>query len=212
MGQGLHRVLSLDLTAADPDGIAQTQNPAGAGALTLNGAYVSGGVATLPEPQKVALTTGADETAFSVLLTGTNRYGRTISETVQLGNNTVVYSTLDFKTVTSAVISGNSGNVTIGTNERASSEVHIVGWHGNRSHYVDFRKGAGITATFQGSYDNRAPAWAVEDDTTVIWEDIDLSDDDGVSNDKVEGYTMFRINQTAGNAASTATIVTPEGR
>lgn len=206
MGKGLHRVLTLDITATDADGIAQLQNPAGAGALTLNGAYVTGGVAILPEAQKVALLTGADETAFSVLLTGTNRNGRTISETVQLGNNTTVYSTLNFKTITSAVISGNSGNVTIGTGDRASSDVHIPGFHGNRTHFLELTVGAGVTATAQGSFDNKAPDWDT-DDTTITWTDITIP-----TGGKVEGYTMFRINQTAGNAASSLKIVTPEGR
>lgn len=207
MGKGLHRVLTLDITATDADGIAQLQNPAGAGALTLNGAYVTDGVAILPEAQKIALLTGADETAFSVALTGTNRYGRTITETVQLGNNTTVYSTLNFKTVTSAVISGNSGNVTIGTGETASSVVHVVGFHGNRTHFLELTAGAGVTATAQGSFDNKAPDWAVEDDTTITWTDITIP-----TGGKVEGYTMFRINQTAGNTASSLKIVTPEGR
>lgn len=212
MGEGLHRVLTLDLTAADPDGIAQIQNPAGAGALTLNGAYVTAGVAILPEAQKVALLTGADESAFTVALTGTNRNGKVITETVTLGNNTTVYSTLDFKTVTSAVISGNSGNVTLGTNEHASSVPHIVGWHGNRSHYLELVIGAGITAIVEGSYDNRAPEWDVEADTTVKWSTVDLTDTVNVNNNKAEGYTMFRISQTAGNTASRLTIVTPQGR
>lgn len=211
MGAGLQRTLTLDLTALDADGIAQVQNPAGAGDLTLNGAYVVSGVAILPEAQQVALLTGADETAFNVTLYGTDRQGNVISEIVTLGNNTTVYSSRNFKTVTRAAISGNSGNVTLGTGERASSNVHVIGWHGNRTHYLDLDTGAGVTIKVQGSYDDRSPNWDTED-PTIEWEDIDLADDDGVSNDRVEGYTMIKIIQTAGNTASNLVIVTPEGR
>jgi hypothetical protein len=206
MGKGLHRVLTLDLTAADPDGIAQTQNPGGAGDLTLNGAYVVSGVAILPEPQQVALTTGGDETAFTVTLYGTSRNGQAISEVVTLGNNTIVYSTLNFKTVTRAAISGNSGNVTIGTNERASSDVHVIGWHGNRTHYLDMVQGAGNQSIVEYSYANLAPAWDVEAGNP-LWHQFDFNSDD-----KLEGATMIRLTNLAGSSLSTLTIVTPEGR
>jgi hypothetical protein len=99
--------------------IAASQTPAGAGKLTLSGTLVSGGVATLPTPQRILITT--TDTTHTFTITGATASGSVLSEVVT-SNGTSVQSALDYATVTSIVISGAAtGAVTVGTNGVAST-------------------------------------------------------------------------------------------
>lgn len=92
--------------------IALSQTPTGA--LTLNGALAVGGVATLPTPQRVLITTTDATHTFTI--TGTTPTGALVTEVVK-SSGTNVQSTLDYSTVTSIVVSGTaSAAVTVGTN------------------------------------------------------------------------------------------------
>jgi hypothetical protein len=99
--------------------IAASQTPGAAGALTLSGALVSGGVATLPTPQRVLITTTDTTTKFTI--TGTTPTGSAVSETV-VGGGSNVTSTLDYATVTSIRVNqGTTAAVTVGTSGVAST-------------------------------------------------------------------------------------------
>ena len=109
------------IAAADADGICASQTPS-AGALTINGALASGGVATLDVQRRVLITTAADESARTFTITGTNWAGNTVSQTIDGPNASTGSTTISFKTVTSVTISGNAaGAVTVGTNGVADS-------------------------------------------------------------------------------------------
>lgn len=118
------------LTAASANAICLSQTPAGAGALTLNGALVSGGVAILDAARRVLITAAADESAKTFTITGTSYNGRVQSETVNGPNATTAQSVLDYKTVTSVTISAAAaGAITVGTNGVASSRwVRLDSW------------------------------------------------------------------------------------
>jgi len=107
--------------------IATSQTPAGAGALTLNGSLVTNGVAYLPTPQRVLITTS--DTTHSFTITGTTPTGSVLTEVLTNAGSSV-YSTLDYSTVTSIVISGAAtGAVTVGTNGIAATPwVHLDAW------------------------------------------------------------------------------------
>lgn len=99
--------------------IALSQTPGAAGALTLNGALVTGGIAVLPTPQRVKVTT--TDTTHTFTITGTTPTGAALSEVVT-SNGTSVQSMLDYSTVTSIVISGAAtAAVTVGTSGVAST-------------------------------------------------------------------------------------------
>ncbi len=111
------------LAAASANAIALSQSLGGAGALTLNGALVSGGVATLDKPRRVTLTSAGNDSGLTWTVTGTDRHGIAQSETLSGGNATAVTTVLDYATVTG--ISGSAataGNVTVGTSSVASSQ------------------------------------------------------------------------------------------
>jgi hypothetical protein len=110
------------LAAADADGICLSQTPLAAGALTINGALASGGVATIASPAKITITTVADESGKTFTVTGTNYSGSVISEVITGPNNTTGTSSLTYKTVTRIVVSAaTAGAITVGNAQSGSS-------------------------------------------------------------------------------------------
>ena len=106
-----------DPIVADPDGIAAAQAVAGPANLTLNGALVSGGVATLDVPRAVQIdSANAGDTTQTITVTGTDEYGATLVEAIDLNGTTAVLGKKAFKTVTQMAISAaTAGNVNAGT-------------------------------------------------------------------------------------------------
>lgn len=143
------------LTAAAANNIAQSQSP-GAGAITLNGSLVSGGVATLDTPRRILLTSGGNDSGITFTVTGTNQFGNSLTETVTGGNTTAVPTTQDFKTVTSVTHTGSvAGTLTVGTNGVGSTP-----WY-NLDPFTDtFNVGIGVVVsgtvnfTVQYTYDD----------------------------------------------------------
>jgi len=92
--------VSLSFASADDNGIAASQTPVDGDPLTLDGAYASGGVATLTPPAVVTLTSGDDISASTFTVTGTNAAGVVISENIAGPNNETTTGLLEFATVT----------------------------------------------------------------------------------------------------------------
>lgn len=117
---GGYIVLNGAAGTATANNIAQSQTPAGATALTLNGTTVSGGVAYLGTPQRVYITSVSDETAKTFVVTGTGYsaggqgvFG--VTETITGANASTTSTTNLFWTVTSIVPSGaTTGAITVG--------------------------------------------------------------------------------------------------
>jgi len=108
--------VSLTLTAAVGNQVCASQKPAAGGtqSLTINGAGASGGVATFDIPRHASVTSSGDDSARTFTITGTNRFGVTITETI-VGANPTSYGTKNFKTVTAVTVDGNTaGNITVG--------------------------------------------------------------------------------------------------
>lgn len=104
------------LTAADDDGIALAQQTVGAADLTLNGPFVTAGVAQLDEQRKVGITSVGDLHAVTFTVYGTDQTGNSISESLAGPNNGTVSTTLDFYTVTRVAVDGAVGtDVIVGT-------------------------------------------------------------------------------------------------
>ena len=117
----------LSFIAGVSNGYAQAQTPGGAGNLTLNGSLVSGGVGTADAARRVvAVSSNVGDTTQTLTITGTDRYGNTISNTVTLNGTTNVYSALDFLTVTRIAISAATvGTVTAGTSSGGGAGIPI---------------------------------------------------------------------------------------
>jgi VCBS repeat-containing protein len=108
--------------AAVANTVCLSQTPGGAGNLTINGGSASGGVATLDVARRVAIAGTGNEAGKTFTITGTDRAGNLISEALAGPNNSTVYTTKDFKTVTQiAVSAGTAAAITAGTNGVLSS-------------------------------------------------------------------------------------------
>jgi len=119
------------LDAADDNGIAQSQTTAGAANLTLNGALVSGGVATLDSPRQVIITSAGNDTGITFTVYGTTFGGQSVSETVTGASGAAVATNTDFATVTRIAASGatSASGVIAGTNAKAGSRwVRLDSW------------------------------------------------------------------------------------
>ena len=105
----------FDPDDTDADGLKTIAAIAGAGALTMNGALVSGGVATMDYARQIAILSAGDDSGDTMTIVGTDADGLALTEVVTMANAGTAESTGYFKTVTSLTASGASaGNVTIG--------------------------------------------------------------------------------------------------
>jgi hypothetical protein len=99
--------LLLSPTAVDADGVCASQSP-GAGAILINGAFATAGVATitLNGAHLVRLTSGGNDAGITFTFTGTDSNGRAQSETVAGTNAGNSNTTKYFKTITGITHTG----------------------------------------------------------------------------------------------------------
>ncbi len=119
------------LDAADDNGIAQSQTTAGAANLTLNGALVSGGVATFDTPRQVVITSGGNDSGINFTVYGTTYGGASVTEVVAGTSGSTSTTKTDFATVTRIATSGatSASGVIAGTNGVAGSRwVRLDSW------------------------------------------------------------------------------------
>lgn len=107
------KTVILKLQATDTDGICASQSPAAAGNVLINGAFASGGVATLSAAHIITISTASNDTAKSWIITGTNADGLIRSETITGVNATTVNSTLYYKTITNIELVGGGATTLI---------------------------------------------------------------------------------------------------
>lgn len=91
---------TLNLEAAVADGVVTAETPADGVDLTLDGSYVTGGVATFPFPTEVTFTSADDLSAVTFTVIGTGETGASLTENVTGPNNDTVETTNKFATVT----------------------------------------------------------------------------------------------------------------
>ena len=87
----------------DPNSIATSQTPAAGGIqeLTLDGTFVTAGVATLDFRRQVSIVSVGDDTARIFVITGTDQKGNNLLEAVRGANAGTALSERAFTTVTS---------------------------------------------------------------------------------------------------------------
>lgn len=118
-----HRTFSPD--ALDRNGISVAQQTVAAANLTITGALATASVATLDIPRTVGVYCSADINTVVFTVTGTDRMGDAISETITGVNNSTVQGSYDFKTVTQVATSA-----AVGTNcEVGSGDEFNTGWY-----------------------------------------------------------------------------------
>ena len=109
------KTLTVSSLDDDANGIAEDQTTAGADNLTLDGALVSSGTATMAEAQKISIESTGALNGVTFTVTGTDADGRSITEDITGPNNETVTGSKFFKTVTNIAVDGAVGtNVEVG--------------------------------------------------------------------------------------------------
>jgi len=99
----------------DRNGIVTAITPAAAGAITLTGALVDDGIATLPSQRKVLIYSTGNDSGVTLTITGQDVNGGSVTETITGPNTTTVYSVYAYYTISSITISGvGTGSIEIG--------------------------------------------------------------------------------------------------
>jgi hypothetical protein len=99
----------------DRDGIILSTTPSGAGAITLSGALVSSGIATLSGQRKILIYSTGNDSIRTFAVVGQDAAGVAVTETITGPNAGTVYSSSTYKTITSITISGAGvGSIEVG--------------------------------------------------------------------------------------------------
>ena len=199
------------LTASDTNGIAESQTPATAGNLALNGALVVAGVAVLDTPRRVIITSSADDSARTFTITGTTFSNQVVSDTIPGTNASVSTSNVDFKTVTSISISGSSaGPLIAGTGSSAGSRwVRFDSW-ANAETSIQCNAIGTVNYTVQVTMDDPNDPINPVSVSGVTW--LNTNDADAVSaiGDVFTNFqftpTYARIVLNSGNGSASATF------
>jgi hypothetical protein len=120
------KYIAADTTAADADGVCQSQTPAAGGQqnLTINGALSSGGVATFASARLITIASAANDSARTFTVTGTDVNGVAQTERIA-GPATTVTGTLYFRTVTQVTVDANTaGAITVGMSNSALDVIY----------------------------------------------------------------------------------------
>lgn len=144
------KTLTLTMVASNDDAICAAQTPGGAGALTLDGVLVAAGVATLDVPRHLLLTTSADESAKTVAITGTDRYGNALTTSTTLPNNTTkIVTGYNFKTVTGITIDGaTAAAIKVGTANSLDSPWVPLDWRATDAATITVHLSTGANLTY----------------------------------------------------------------
>lgn len=111
------KYIAADTTAADADGVCQSQTPAAGGVqnLTINGALSSGGVATFVAARLITITSAGADSGRTFTVTGTDANGDAQTESITGPATTTVTGTKYFRTVTQVRVDNNTaGAITVG--------------------------------------------------------------------------------------------------
>ena len=112
-------------TVSSANAICLAQQAASGASLVINGALASGGVATMGDQQTVTFTTTENDSAVNVVITGTDKPGNAVTETLALPNSTVKSSVKYYYKITSLVVSGAvTANMTVGVNGLGASQCY----------------------------------------------------------------------------------------
>ena len=191
------KYIAADTTAADADGVCQSQTPAAGGEqnLTINGALASGGVATFTAARLITIASASDDSARTFTVTGTDVNGNVQTETIA-GPATTVTGTLYFRTVTQVTVDDDTaGAITVGMSNSAIDVIYagrarlrgVFLIHSGTAGLLSFRNGSAIgTAHLQ-----IATIASANTDRDVIIPDEGIMYDSGVYLPYTAGTTVF---------------------
>lgn len=144
----------IDPVDADADGIV-TSVATPDGAMTLDGALVSGGVATMDYARQIAIASDGNDSGITFTVVGTDADGYALTEVVTGPNATTVESTGYFKTVTSVTTSAAAvGNITVGTVDEIATQTIPLNWRSDDGATINVDVTGTIDFTVQQTFDD----------------------------------------------------------
>lgn len=167
------------------NGICESQNRTGAGALLINGSLSDGdlatSVATLDVPRNVIADSGGADTAV-ITVTGTDEYGQVVVESITLNGATAVSGKKAFKTITGVASDATIANgFFLGTGDVfglpvfLSNSVHVLYDTEDGAAVTDGTYVAGVltkptatTGDVRGTYDPNSAADGAKNFTVVM--------------------------------------------
>lgn len=163
-GVALAPITTYSVTPAtiDDDAIALAQSPTVAGALTLNGTLVSGGVAELDCLRAITATSAGDDSGVTITVTGLDYDGQEQSETMLGGDSVAVTTDKAYSAITDVLVDGaTASTIKIGTSDKLGFPVKVLRFGQVRIVYNN----AAITAnTGFTAADTTSPATAATTD------------------------------------------------
>jgi hypothetical protein len=192
------KYLAADTTAADADGVCQSQTPGSGGeqALTIDGALSSGGVATFVAARLITITSAADDSARTFTVTGTDVNGNAQTETITGPDTTTITGTKYFRTVTEVLVDDDTaGAITVGMANNSLDVVYagrarlrgIYLTHTGTAGTIPFRNG-GATGTAMLTVPTPASANSTRD---LVIPDEGIMFDSGAYITYTAGTTVF---------------------
>jgi len=165
----------------DDDGICASQASAGGGALTINGALATAGVArwNIDTGQIITVTSAGNDSGITFTITGPDPDGRSISQTITGSNGGAAVTTYFFTGATSVVASGAvattvkvgvvAANGAVGRSKRINSQQpnFKIGL------FADMSAGASMTYTVQYAYQQPEDEYSVSYSTNANWRSVD---------------------------------------
>lgn len=169
------RNLVREITALsnDANGVFEDQTTAGAAALVLNGALVSGGVATFAQAQKISIEGAGDNSGVVATISGTDADGIPVSEDLTLANAGTVASALYYKTITSITVDGAvTGNIEGGplaANGAVSKTLRVNGSQPDFNIGVFVDVTGTLTYSAQYAYEQPEDQYAISYSASAQW-------------------------------------------
>jgi len=193
---------TFTMAVLDRNGISIAQQTAGAANLTITGALATAGVATMDVPRHVAVYSAGNIATVVFTVTGTDRFGAAITETITGVNGTTVNGSKNFATVTQVAASAIVGtNVEVGTTNRADTALYPVNYHGGElSYLVELSASASLTWAMEYTTRNVLAPGFLED--SIAYQ-TDLTGQTGDNDNSTDGpLTAMRLAITAWTSAS----------
>lgn len=199
------------IAAASANNIALSQVVSGASNVTLNGALVSGGVATLDVPRRVLITNVGNDSGVTFTVYGTTFGGASVTEVLQGTSGSTVASTVDFKTVTRIATSGSTSasGITVGTNTVAGSRwLRLDSWADAQT-AIQCNATGTVNYTVQVTMDDPNDPVSPVSISSVTW--LNTNDADAVTAvgdvftnfDWTPSYARIQLNSGTGSVSGT---------
>jgi len=192
------KYIAADTTAADADGVCQSQTPAGGGEqnLTINGALASGGVATFTAARFITIACAGADDGRTFTITGTDVNGDAQTETIAGADTGTSTGTLYFRTVTQVTVDDDTaGAITVGMANDAIDVIY-AGRARLRGIYLIHSGTAGVLSFADGSATGTAhlqlaTVASAGSDRDIIIPDEGIMYDSGIYLPYTAGTTVF---------------------